>query len=93
MQAEALRNAMLARTLQKGRSKPPTGSASFQAAVAKGASRQIVYLVPMTSGGARTEAFPILANATRSFPEDMAMTGKLTHYFHVQLRYCVTWRF
>ncbi|KAJ7768664.1 hypothetical protein DFH07DRAFT_938396 [Mycena maculata] len=50
------------------------------ATVAKGAPRQItVYLVPMTTSGARTEASRILANATRSFPEDIPMTNVLVH--------------
>ncbi|KAJ7340570.1 hypothetical protein DFH08DRAFT_811787 [Mycena albidolilacea] len=75
LQAEACRNAMQARTLQKGGSKGSSGSLSLQAAAAKGASRQItVYLVPMTSTGTRTEASQILANVTRSFPEDVLMT-------------------
>jgi hypothetical protein len=70
LQAEARRNAMQARTLQKG------GSRVLPAP--KGTSRQItVYLVPMTSTGIHTEASRILANATRSFPEDVLMTGRL----------------
>jgi hypothetical protein len=77
IQAETRRNAMAARTLQKGLQKPTTGSPSLQAAVAKGAPRQItVYLVPITSNGTRTDASRILANATRTFPEDIQMNGK-----------------
>ncbi|KAJ7768617.1 kinase-like domain-containing protein [Mycena maculata] len=81
LQAEARRNAMQARTLQKGGSKAPAaGSASLQAAMAKGASRQItIYLVPMASNGARTEASRILANASRAFPEDMTMIDALAY--------------
>ncbi|KAJ7501191.1 kinase-like domain-containing protein, partial [Mycena galericulata] len=80
LQAEARRNAMQARTLQKGGSKAPVGSASLQVAIAKGVSRQItVYLVPMTSSSTRTEASRILANASRSFPEDLPMSDALTH--------------
>ena len=76
-QADARRNAMLARTLPKGASKSSTGSASLLAAVAKGAPRQItIYIVPLTSTGSRTEASRILANATRAFPEDIPMTGE-----------------
>ncbi|KAJ6583713.1 hypothetical protein B0H10DRAFT_2234752 [Mycena sp. CBHHK59/15] len=42
--------------------------------------RQItIYLVPVTPEGTRTEAAKILANATRSFPEDMAMKDVLAH--------------
>ncbi|KAJ7785382.1 hypothetical protein B0H14DRAFT_2630596 [Mycena olivaceomarginata] len=75
-QADARRNAMLARTLPKGTSKSSTGSASLLAAVAKGAPRQItIYIVPLTSTGSRTEASRILANATQAFPEDIPMTG------------------
>jgi hypothetical protein len=77
LQAEARRNAMTARTLQKSASKQSAGSGSLQVAAAKGVSRQIaVYLVPMTSTGTRTEASRILANATRLFPEDMLMAGR-----------------
>ncbi|KAJ7439539.1 kinase-like domain-containing protein [Mycena galericulata] len=80
LQAESRRNAMLARTLPKGASKTPGSSALLHAAVAKGAPRQIaVYLVPMTTSGVRTEASRILANATRSFPEDIPMTDALVH--------------
>ncbi|KAJ7239532.1 kinase-like domain-containing protein [Mycena rebaudengoi] len=80
LQAEARRNAMTARTLQKSASKQSAGSGSLQVAAAKGVSRQIaVYLVPMTSTGTRTEASRILANATRLFPEDMLMADVLTH--------------
>ncbi|KAJ6602926.1 hypothetical protein B0H10DRAFT_1958066 [Mycena sp. CBHHK59/15] len=76
LQAEARRNAMMARTLQKGASKTPAVSASLQVATAKRTPRQItVYLVPITSGGTRTEVSRILANATRSFPDDMPMTA------------------
>ena len=83
LQADARRNAMQARTLQKSKT-PATGSVSLQVAVAKGAPRQItIYLVPMTPEGSRTEASKILANATRSFPEDMAMKGK----FSLTIRY------
>ncbi|KAJ6600645.1 hypothetical protein B0H10DRAFT_1958769 [Mycena sp. CBHHK59/15] len=79
LQADARRNAMLARTLQKSKT-PTTCSASLQVAVAKGAPRQItIYLVPVTPEGTRTEAAKILANATRSFPEDMAMKDVLAH--------------
>jgi hypothetical protein len=78
LQAEARRNAMQARTLQRGGYKGSSGSLSLQAAAAKGTSRQItVYLVPMTSTGTCTEASQILSNATRSFPEDVLMTGRL----------------
>ncbi|KAJ7501391.1 hypothetical protein B0H11DRAFT_2224753 [Mycena galericulata] len=80
LQAGSRRNAMLARTLPKGASKTPGSSALLHAVVAKGAPRQIaVYLVPMTTSGARTEASRILANATRSFPEDIPMTDALVH--------------
>ncbi|KAJ7183810.1 kinase-like domain-containing protein [Mycena filopes] len=81
IQANARRLAMQARTLPKGGAKAaPTGSPSLQAAAAKGVPRQInVYLVPMTSNGTRTEAARILANATRSFPEDISMTDAVTH--------------
>ncbi|KAJ7261621.1 kinase-like domain-containing protein [Mycena rebaudengoi] len=80
LQAEARRHSMLARTLPKGASKSSAGSASLQAAVAKGALRNItIYLVPVTSNGTRTEASRMLANATRSFPEDMLMTEALVH--------------
>ncbi|KAJ7145061.1 kinase-like domain-containing protein [Mycena crocata] len=81
LQANARRMAMQARTLPKGGAKAaPTGSPSLQAAAAKGIPRQInVYLVPMTSNGTRTEAARILANATRSFPEDISMSDALTH--------------
>ncbi|KAJ7236693.1 hypothetical protein C8J57DRAFT_1529988 [Mycena rebaudengoi] len=83
LQAEARRNAMTARTLQKSASKQSAGSGSLQVAAAKGVSRQIaVYLVPMTSTGTRTEASRILANATRLFPEDMLMADVLTHLLH-----------
>ncbi|KAJ6617722.1 hypothetical protein B0H10DRAFT_2218262 [Mycena sp. CBHHK59/15] len=79
LQADARRNAMLARTLQKSKT-PATCSASLQVAVAKGAPHQItIYLVPVTPEGTRTEAAKILANATRSFPEDMAMKDVLAH--------------
>ncbi|KAJ7109627.1 kinase-like domain-containing protein [Mycena crocata] len=77
LQAENCRNAMVARTLQKGTGSrtPAPGSAPHQAGIAKGASRQItVYLVPMTSNGNRIEAPKILAGASRAFPEDMTMT-------------------
>ncbi|KAJ6555509.1 hypothetical protein B0H10DRAFT_1967749 [Mycena sp. CBHHK59/15] len=48
LQADARRNAMLARTLQKSKT-PATCSASLQVAVAKGAPHQItIYLVPVT---------------------------------------------
>lgn len=82
-QAEARRLAMLARTLPKGGAKAaPNGSPSLQTAAAKGVPRQInVYLVPMTSNGTRTEASRILANATRSFPEDIAMNGEFISAF------------
>lgn len=94
LQAEARRNEMQARTLQKSGAKTPaTGSASFQVAIVKGAPRQItVYLAPMTSNGSRTEASKILANATRAFLEDIAMTGKsrLTHcYFRHDNSVCL----
>ncbi|KAJ6611721.1 kinase-like domain-containing protein, partial [Mycena sp. CBHHK59/15] len=80
IQAETCCNAMVARTLQKGVQKPTTGSPSLQAAVAKGAPRQItVYLVPMTSNGTRTDTSRILANATRTFPEDIPMNDALAH--------------
>ncbi|KAJ7660416.1 hypothetical protein DFH06DRAFT_1130305 [Mycena polygramma] len=78
LQAEARRNAMVARTLPKGASKAPGVSASLQAATAKGTPRQItVYLVPVTSGATRTDASRVLANTTRSFPEDIPMTDML----------------
>jgi hypothetical protein len=68
---------MAARTLQKGAQKPTTGSPALQVAIAKGTFRQItVYLVPATSNGNRTDASRILANATRTFPEDTPMNGK-----------------
>ncbi|KAJ6617370.1 hypothetical protein B0H10DRAFT_1878500 [Mycena sp. CBHHK59/15] len=80
IQAETRRNAMAARTLQKAAQKPTTGSLSLHAAVAKGAPRQItIYLVPMTSNGTRTDTSRILANATRTFPEDIPMNDALTH--------------
>ncbi|KAJ7105542.1 hypothetical protein C8R44DRAFT_886492 [Mycena epipterygia] len=80
LQTQARRDAMAARTLHKSGSKALTGSGSLQAAVAKGTARQItLYLVPMTSSGSRTDATRILANATRSFPEDMTRTDALTH--------------
>jgi hypothetical protein len=88
LQAEHRRNAMQARTLQKAAFKQTAGSGSLQVAVAKGASRQItVYLAPMTSSGTRTEASRILANATRSFPENMPMTGKFNSCLFVQPHY------
>jgi hypothetical protein len=75
---------MVARTLQKGAQKPTTGSLSLQAAAAKGSARQItVYLVPMTSNGTRTDASRILANATRTFPEDILMNGKCSLLFQI----------
>lgn len=84
LQADARRNAMLARTLPKGASKIPGSSASLQAAAAKGTPRQItIYLVPMTAGGTRTEAARILANITRTIPEDMLVHGKLLLVFLV----------
>jgi hypothetical protein len=84
IQAETRRNAMVARTLKKGAQKPTTGSLSLQAAVAKGSARQItVYLVPMTSNGTRTDASRILANATRTFPEDILMNGKCSLLFQI----------
>ncbi|KAJ7658238.1 hypothetical protein DFH06DRAFT_1327527 [Mycena polygramma] len=83
IQAETRRNAMAARTLSKGGPKLTTGS---QAAAAKGVPRQItLYLVPMTSNGTRTDASRILANATRTFPEDIAMTGKSNSSFCILL--------
>lgn len=83
LQADARRNAMIARTLPKGTAKSGAGSGSLQAAVAKGTPRQInVYLVPVVSTGTRTEASRILANATRAFPEDILMNGKLNVLSH-----------
>ncbi|KAJ7922638.1 hypothetical protein B0H13DRAFT_1865652 [Mycena leptocephala] len=78
LQADARRNAMQARTLPKGGgARASTASSSLQVAVAKGALRQItIYLVPMTSKGTRTEASRILANATRSLPEDITMAER-----------------
>ncbi|KAJ7474554.1 kinase-like domain-containing protein [Mycena galericulata] len=78
LQAENRRNAMAARMLLKAPSKTP-GNASLQVAAAKGTSRQItVYLVPMSSNGARTEAAKILVNASRGFPEDTPMSDVMT---------------
>ena len=60
-------------------------SPSLQVAVAKGAPRQsTIYLVP-TSNGTRTDTSRILANATRTFPEDIPMNGKLSFRFHIAL--------
>ncbi|KAK7013006.1 kinase-like domain-containing protein [Favolaschia claudopus] len=73
LQAENRRNAMSARTLHKGSQKTSGAASSVIVGVAKGAPRQItVYLAPGTAN-TRTDASRILGNATRSFPEDIAM--------------------
>ncbi|KAJ6510988.1 kinase-like domain-containing protein [Mycena sanguinolenta] len=82
-QADARQNAMLACTLHKCAQKPATtGSGSPQTGIARGPRQISVYLVPIASTGMRTEASRILANATRSFPEDMLMTDVMVQLLH-----------